>query len=103
MCNIPATNINYVNKFSLITMRNINLPSNLVSQGFGWDDGDFFADPLVDMEIQSQTSVVFLDDDLSGLLDGLGTYTTLNSEDKHIFHEKQIPLLTFVKITVKSR
>lgn len=54
-----------------------NLPGNLVSQGLGGDNGDFFADTLVGMEIRSQAGVVFLNDDLGGLLDSLGSYTTL--------------------------
>lgn len=54
-----------------------NLPGNLVSQWFGRDDSDFFADTLVGMEIHSQTGVVFFNNDLSGLLDSLGSNTTL--------------------------
>lgn len=62
----------------------MGLPGNLVSQGLSGDDGDFFADTLVGMEIRSQAGVVFLNDDLSGLLDGFGSYTTLWMLTQHI-------------------
>lgn len=52
-------------------------PSNLVSQRFCRDDGDFLNNALVGVEIQRQASVVFFNDDLRGLLDGLCTNTTL--------------------------
>ena len=52
-------------------------PSNLVSQGFCRNNGDFFDDTLVCMEIQRQASVVLFNDDLRGLLDGFRSDTTL--------------------------
>lgn len=54
-----------------------HLPSNFVPKGFGRDDGGFLTDTLVGMEIHCQTSVVLLDDDLSGLFHCLCTHTTL--------------------------
>lgn len=52
-------------------------PSNLVSQWFCWDDGNFLNNTLVGMEVDGKSSVVFLDDDLRGLLDGFRTNATL--------------------------
>jgi hypothetical protein len=43
----------------------------LVAEALRGDDGDFIADALVGLEIESELGVVSLDDDLSGLLDGL--------------------------------
>lgn len=57
-------------------------PSNLVSQGFCWNNRDFFDDALVGVEIQSQASVVFLNNDLRGLLDGLGSDATLKLHEE---------------------
>lgn len=57
--------------------RHGHLPSNFVPKGFGRDDGGFLTDTLVGMEIHCQTSVVLLDDDLSGLFHCLCTHTTL--------------------------
>lgn len=42
----------------------------LVAQALGGDDRDLVADPLVGLEVQSQSGVVPLNDDLGGLLDG---------------------------------
>jgi len=50
--------------------------SDLVSEGFAGDDGNFLADTFVDMEIQRQSSVVFLDDKLGSFLNGLCTNST---------------------------
>lgn len=49
-----------------LDMRALNgcSPSNLVSQWFCRDNGDFLNNTLVGMEVQCQASVVFLDDDL---------------------------------------
>lgn len=49
---------------------------NLVPQALGGNDRDLIADPLVGLEVQRQLGVVTLNDDLGGLLDGLGTDTT---------------------------
>lgn len=62
---------------------NIYLPSDFVTQRFCGDNGDFFAYPLVGVEVQCQSSVVFFDDDPGGLLDGLRPYTTLNDNNRH--------------------
>lgn len=64
------------------TEANECLPSDFVSQRLGWDDGGLLANAFVCMEIHSQTSVVFLDDDLSGLLDSLRAYATLELDGK---------------------
>ena len=45
----------------------------LVTEGLGGDDRDLLNDPLVGVEVQGQLGVVFLDDDTSCLLDGLGS------------------------------
>lgn len=49
---------------------------NLVAQALGGDDGNLVADALVGLEVESETGVVPLNDDLGGLLDGLGTDAT---------------------------
>lgn len=54
-----------------------NLPSNFVAKRFGWDDSGFLTDTLVCVEVHRQPSVVFLDNDLCGLLDSLRAYATL--------------------------
>ena len=59
------------------------LPSNLVPQLLTGEDGDFLTYPLVGVEIKSETCVVFLNDDLGGLLDGLGSNTTLELQSNH--------------------
>lgn len=53
------------------------LPGDFVTQRLGGDDGHLLADTLVGVEVQAQSSVVLLDDDLGGLLDGLCPNTTL--------------------------
>ena len=50
--------------------------SNLVAETLGSDDGDLITDALVGLEVQGQSGVVSLNDDLGGLLDGLGTNAT---------------------------
>lgn len=50
--------------------------SNLVAETLGSDDGDLITDALVGLEVQGQSGVVTLNDDLGGLLDGLGTNAT---------------------------
>jgi hypothetical protein len=52
-------------------------PSNLVSQRFCRDDGNFLNNTLVGVEVDGQASVVLLDDDLRGLLDGFRSDATL--------------------------
>jgi hypothetical protein len=49
---------------------------NLVAQALGGNDGNLIADALVGLEVESQAGVVTLNDDLGGLLDGLGTNAT---------------------------
>jgi len=53
-----------------------NKPSDFVLEGFARNDSDFLAYPLVGVEVQGQSSVIFLDDDPSGLLDRLSPNTT---------------------------
>lgn len=60
----------------------LDLPSDLVAQGLRWNDGHFFDDPLVRVEIHRQPGVVFLNNDLRGLLDGLCTNATLEENRK---------------------
>lgn len=54
-----------------------DLPSDLVTQRLGWNDGHLFNDTLVYVEVHRQAGVVLLNNDLRGLLDGLGTNATL--------------------------
>lgn len=49
---------------------------NLVPEPLGGDDGNLIANPLVGLEVQRQLGVVTLNDDLGGLLDGLGSDAT---------------------------
>lgn len=55
----------------------VDIPGDFVTQRLGGDDGHLLADTLVGVEVQTQSSVVLLDDDLGGLLDGLCPNTTL--------------------------
>lgn len=55
-------------------MRGIS--GNLVAQTLGGDDGNLVADPLVGLEVERELGVVTLDDDLGGLLHGLGADAT---------------------------
>lgn len=50
--------------------------ANLVAEALGGNDGNLIADALVGLEVEGQAGVVPLDDDLGGLLDGLGTNAT---------------------------
>ena len=50
--------------------------ADLVPETLRGDDGDLVADSLVGLEVEGEAGVVPLDDDLGGLLDGLGTYAT---------------------------
>ena len=50
--------------------------SYLVAETLGSNDCDLIADSLVGLEIEGQLWVVSLNDDLGGLLDGLGTNAT---------------------------
>lgn len=52
------------------------LKTYLVAQTLGSDDSNLIADPLVGLEVQSQLGIVSLNDDLGGLLNGLGTNAT---------------------------
>ena len=50
---------------------------NLVTEALGGDDGNLGGDLLVGLEVQGETGVVLLDEDLGGSLDSLGTNATL--------------------------
>lgn len=54
----------------------MNWKTHLVAQALGGNDGNLIADPLVGLEVQGKLGVVPLNDDLGGLLDGLGTNAT---------------------------
>ena len=49
---------------------------DLVTQALRGDDGNLIADALVGLEVEGQLGVVPLNDDLGGLLDGLGANAT---------------------------
>jgi hypothetical protein len=49
---------------------------DLVPEPLGRNDGNLIANPLVGLEVQRQLGVVTLNDDLGGLLDGLGSDAT---------------------------
>jgi hypothetical protein len=68
--------------------RSTNIPSNLVPQRFARDNGNLFTDPLVGVEVQRQSSVVLLDDQLGGLLDGFRTNATLHMIKRPCFNMK---------------
>lgn len=46
--------------------------SNLVAKTLGADQSNLIADALVGLEVEGELRVVTLNDDLGGLLDGLG-------------------------------
>ena len=50
--------------------------SYLVAKTLRCNDGNFIADSLVGLEVEGQLGIVSLNDDLGGLLDGLGTNAT---------------------------
>jgi hypothetical protein len=50
---------------------------DLVAETLGGDDGNLGGDLLVGLEVQGETRVVLLDQDLGGSLDSLGTNATL--------------------------
>ena len=50
--------------------------SYLVAQTLGGNDGDLIADALVGLEVESETRVVALNDDLGRLLDSLSPDAT---------------------------
>lgn len=50
---------------------------NLVTETLGVNDGDFIKDLLVDLEIESKTRVVLLDNNTGCLLDSLSSNATL--------------------------
>lgn len=52
---------------------------DLVSKTLARDDGDLLAYSLVGVKVESQSSVVLLDDHSRRLLDGLGTNATLKA------------------------
>jgi hypothetical protein len=53
--------------------------SNLVTETLGVNDGDFIKNSLVDLEIESKTRVVLLNDNTGCLLDSLSSNATLNN------------------------
>ncbi|KYM92410.1 hypothetical protein ALC53_00865, partial [Atta colombica] len=53
------------------------LPSNLIAQGFARNNSNFLAYPLIRVKIQSETWIVFLDNEFRGLFDRLRSDTTL--------------------------
>lgn len=53
--------------------------SDLVPQPLGLDNGNLLTYPLVCVKVQSESAVVFLDNDSRSLLHGLGTHTTLET------------------------
>jgi len=53
-----------------------SITGNLVAKTLRGNDGNFIADSLVCLEIEGQLGVVSLDDDLGGLLNGLGSDAT---------------------------
>lgn len=57
-------------------MVQLSAVADLVAEALGSNDGDLIADALVGLEVESETGVVPLNDDLGGLLDGLGTNAT---------------------------
>jgi len=62
---------------SLNTLHQVGgVAGNLVAQALRSNDGNLIADALVGLEVESQARVVPLNDDLGGLLDGLGTNAT---------------------------
>ena len=83
----------------------------LVAERLGGDDSDLLDDPLVGVEVQGQLGVVFLDDDSSSLLDGLGSdaahlyllckgrnmINTLN-KPQHLIHFRDMTILLFSMI-----
>ena len=60
----------------LLGLGNLLLTSNLVSHSLGLDDSDIIDDSLVDVEVLSEFTVVFLDDSSGCSLDGLGSDST---------------------------
>jgi hypothetical protein len=54
--------------------------SNLVSQLLRRDDGNFFSDLLVVVEVITESGVVFFDNQFSGLLDGFSSDSSLYVE-----------------------
>ena len=55
-----------------------DVPRNLVSESFTWDNSYVFTDPLVGVEIHGETSVVLLYDHLGRLLHRLRSHSPLH-------------------------
>jgi hypothetical protein len=53
-----------------------SLPSDLVAKALAGDDGNLLRDTLVGIEVESEAGVVLLDNEASGLLDGLSANAT---------------------------
>lgn len=53
------------------------LPGDFIAQRFAGNDSNFLAYPLIRVKVQSKTRIVFLDNELRGLLDRLRSDTTL--------------------------
>lgn len=73
-------------------MKNHHSPRNLVTQWLSRNYRDFLDNTLICVKIKRETSVIFLNDDLRGLLHCLGSDTTLEKTSeillffRHITH-----------------
>jgi hypothetical protein len=56
--------------------------SNLVAHALRWKDGDLIDKTLIGVEIESEASVVFLDNSASTLLDSLSTNTLSSHKER---------------------
>lgn len=65
------------NIWNTVTIHSLNIPCNLVSEPFTWNDGNVLTYPLIDVEVHGETSVILLDDHLGRLLYSLGSYSPL--------------------------
>jgi hypothetical protein len=76
MCGVTSNLLTYMSECD----SSPQMPSSsyLVAETLGSNDCDLIADSLVGLEIEGQLWVVSLNDDLGGLLDGLGTNATHN-------------------------
>jgi len=74
MCGVTGNLLIYMSECD----SSLQIPSSsyLVAETLGSNDCDLIADSLIGLEIEGQLGVVSLNDDLGGLLDGLGTNAT---------------------------
>lgn len=75
----------------------INSPSNFVLEGFARDNSNFLAYSLIRVEIKSETSVIFLDDDSSGLFDSFCPNATLELKKRKSYNIFRISRKMFRK------